>query len=471
MGRPKKIDLTEDTRLQLRLELARKDFWEFCKIVAPDFYKEGREYLKDFCYQLQTFAANPDEHVIVVNMPPRAGKSRTAQLFTAWLFGTNPQERVITASYNEQLSTSFARSVRDLIGAKKVSRDYITYSDIFPGVAIKRGMGAANMWALNGSHMSYLATSPGSSLTGFGARYICIDDIIKNAEEAYNETVLEGHWDWFRQTLLSRFDGGFKLVVIMTRWSTQDLAGRILDYYQSIGVPVRHINYKMLQDDGTMLCDEIMTREQFEMNKAAQGAEIVAANYQQEPLDAQGRLYSGFKTYGPSQKPKEFELICAYTDTADKGDDNLASIIYGVYGDDYYVLDVYYTHENMEVTEPETAKRYNKYGVQKAWIESNNGGRGFGRSVERILREKHHNARVMIDLFYQSKNKKARILGASTWVQAHVIFPEGWEFKYPEFHREIMTMTKDGKPKHDDGADALSGIYDKMGRGALFSFE
>jgi predicted phage terminase large subunit-like protein len=261
----------------------------------------------------------------------------------------------------------------------------------------------------------------------------------------------------------------------MTRWSTKDLAGRAIDFYARVGTPIRHINLKALQEDGTMLCDEVLDKASFESKKDAIGADIVSANYQQEPLDAQGRLYKGFKTYKDVPRDTHgnvaFERICCYCDTADKGNDYLALIIFGEYNKQAYVLDVYFTKEGMEVTEPEMAKRLYDWKVNVCYCESNNGGRGFGRSVERILREKYKWHKTSIDLFFQSKNKKARILGAATWVQENVFFPEGWDFKFNEFYKDLMQYTKEGKAKHDDAEDALSGIYDKIGRGTVFSWD
>lgn len=816
MPRPKKIDANFDTRLQLRLELARKDFWEFCKLLAPDFYKDDRPYLKDICNQMQAFAENPDERVMVINCPPRHGKSRTAQLFTAWNFGRKPSEKVITGSYNEQLSTSFSRAVRDLITERKAG-SRIVYSDIFPAVTIKRGSSAANMWTITGQHISYLATSPNGTVTGFGAScfpagtvistkngpipienfyneneqkvltynhergtieekpvevvrrktthelvkvvteagtFYCtpdhhvytanrgyvradnlgrtdvlvaypqdlrsmwptdgrqrnavlgllernsaqnsganlfvlresvhsssvcsdetreawrdpiflfenlflpvqgkgtaerkspegseeppevrghcvsdmrenvstaqwfdpillgrlceqipfsaydgfgelalqgwpcvqenisrlkaiylrprqshlpmvrsernvqndirwqntnksnctpfrpqqtkqqhgesfdcvcqlpreasptievkllytetvpescyvydiqvadnhnffangflvhncmiIDDIIRNADEAYNETVLQNIWEWFTNTMMSRLEAGGKLIVIATRWHSDDLSGHIMRHYENIGVPVRKIILRALQADGTMLCPEILDRPSYDILVKTMGRDIVEANYNNQPVDMVGRLYQQwFKEYSHIPKDEEgnalFEGIYSYCDTADQGNDFLCNIIYGWYDNDAYVLDVYYTDENMIDTEPETAKRLHKYHVDKAYIESNSGGRGFGRSIERILREKYHTTKPFIELFYQNKNKGARILGGATWVQEHVIFPSGWRNKWPDFFNALYKYQKEIKGnKHDDAPDALTGIYDKMGRPNLFSFE
>ncbi len=464
-----------DFQYEVRLELARRDFWEFCKLLAPDFYMEGRDYLKEFCRALQDFYET-DKRVLIINMPPRHGKSRTAGLFAQWIFGKNPSEKIITGSYNEQLSTTFSRGVRNAIQERKASNDRVVYSDIFPNTSLKKGSSAANLWTLDGQHVSYLATSPGGTVTGFGATIMILDDIVKNADEAMNETVLENHWTWFTNTMLSRLEKNGKLVIIATRWNTKDLSGRAIDHYKSIGMPVTLITKKALQSDGTMLCDGVLDRAAYDLIEKTMGREIVEANYNQNPIDLVGRLYNlGFQTYKSlpmdDKGQSVVEEVCAYIDTADQGDDFLCCIIYALYRQQAYVLDVYFTKEGMEITEGEVAKLLYKHRVNKAYIESNNGGRGFGRSVERILREKYHWYKTYIDLFTQSRNKKSRILSSSTWCQNNIKFPVGWEVNYAEFYTDVMSYQKEGKMAHDDAEDCLAGIYDRVGRGALFSFQ
>ena len=80
-----------------------------------------------------------------------------------------------------------------------------------------------------------------------------IDDVIKNAEEAYNANRLEKLRSWFTDTMLSRTENGFKLIVIMTRWSNDDLAGFILANYQN----VVHVNYKAVQDEQGHCCCQL----------------------------------------------------------------------------------------------------------------------------------------------------------------------------------------------------------------------
>ena len=417
-------------------------------------------FLKDLADRLQWFVEEAKEQIFVVNMPPRHGKSRTATNFVKWLFGKYGKDiKVMTGSYNETLSSTFAKQVRDSI-AEKRTLGVTVYNDIFPKTRIKYGEAAVQKWALEGSQQAnYLATSPTGTATGFGCNIMIIDDVIKNAEEAYNANTLQRLIRWFTDTMLSRTENGFKLIIIMTRWSSEDLAGFVLDNYPG----VVHINYKAVQDDGSMLCPEILSREDYELKTMNMNRDIVAANYQQEPIDVKGRLYSKIKTY--TEVPKDesgndlFRYRLNYTDTADEGSDYLCSICYGMYQDAYYILDVLYTKDAMEVTEPETAQMLTRHGIDCAIIESNNGGRGFARNVERecsALGNKHTN----IKWFHQSKNKVARILSNSTSVMNNVYFPVNWEDRWPEFAMAIRKYQREGKNEHDDAPDALTGVYE-----------
>lgn len=356
----------------------------------------------------------------------------------------------MTGSYNETLSSTFAKQVRDFI-ATEPSSGYTVYQDVFPDTKIKYGEASMNKWALAGSTVAnYLATSPTGTATGFGANIIIIDDLIKNSEEAFNANTLQKHIDWFTNTMLSRTEKGFKLIIIMTRWATNDLAGFILNNYDE----VIHISYKAIQDDGTPLDSSVLNLEEFNFKTQNMAKEIVYANYQQEPMDIEGRLYSKFETY--TDKPP-FKIIKAYVDTADTGNDYLCCIIYGYTGDMIYILDVVYTKDSMEHTEPLIAERLTKYQVNRADIESNNGGRGFARNVERLCREKG-NKLTFIKWFHQSKNKEARIYSNSATVQNTVLMPQDWSNRWKDFHKAIMTYQKEGKNLHDDACDALTGV-------------
>ena len=118
---------------QAKLELARREFFFYCHLKAPNFYKEERKYLVELCNAMQAFYEDAAAKVLIINEPPRHGKSRTAGLFVEWVLGRNQSAKIMTGSYNETLSTMFSKNVRNSIQEVKAAHDIIVYTDIFPG--------------------------------------------------------------------------------------------------------------------------------------------------------------------------------------------------------------------------------------------------------------------------------------------------------------------------------------------------
>lgn len=441
-----------------KFEKCRRNFWFYCKTLSPKFYSEDKIYLKKLCNELQEFYED-DTEFLSINLPPRHGKSYTAMLFTSWIFGKNTNEKIMTASYNQDLSRNFSKSVRNMIATKKIDSKKIVYNDVFPKTSIKYGDAQADRWSLEGSSCAnYLATSPNGSATGFGCTVMIIDDLIKDAYEARNIKILNNHWEWFTNTMLSRREGKRKVILIMTRWSDKDLSGRAIKHFIDLGVKMKVVKMSAEQEDGTMLCDDVLDKKTCENLKYTLGEDIFEANYNQRTIDKKGCLYNSFLTY--NNLPTEIESINNYTDTADTGSDYLCSITYAVSKGKYYVLNVIYTKEPMEVTEELIAKELLNNKVNRWYVESNNGGRGFGRNVMRITKELG-NRRTIIKPFTQTKNKVARILTGCTEVMNCIVYPDDWKRKFPKFYIDVTEYQREGENLHDDSVDVLTGIIEK----------
>lgn len=451
-----------------KAELSRRFFWDYCQTTAGKFYKSSRTFLSDLCNELQSFLSDDEHDVLVINEPPRHGKSRTGGKFVEWVLGNDQSKKIMTGSYNETLSTTFSKGVRNAIQEIKADKNKIVFSDIFPGVSIKQGDGAMNLWSLTNGYNNYLATSPTGTATGFGADIIIIDDLIKNAEEANNAMVLEKHWDWFINTMLSRLESGGKIIIIMTRWHSDDLAGRALRELPNSGYRVKHVNMQAYDEKtDKMLCEEILSKKEYQRKIKTMGADIAAANYQQTPIDIKGRLYKKFKTY---DSKSQYRKIWQYCDTADTGADYLCSIAFGELDDgsgDVDVLDVIYTQEPMEYTEIAVANQIINQGVNHSRIERNNGGRSFARAVKDKIAGK---CAAAIDDFYQSSNKQARIYSNSAWIEQHVRMPADWRTRWPEYYQAMTSYQREGKNKHDDAPDATTGIAETIASGEEFEF-
>ena len=170
-------------------------------------------------------------------------------------------------------------------------------------------------------------------------------------------------------------------------------------------------------------------------------------------------MYSAFRTYDITPN-RRHAVRKNYTDTADTGKDYLCSICYVETETANYVTDVLYTQKQMEYTEPKTSEMLTKNKTEVAIIESNNGGRGFARNVERQCRLDGNNT-TRFEWFNQTQNKQVRIFTHSAEVQNLIYFPTDWRHRWPEFAAHILSYRKEGKNSHDDAPDALTGTVEK----------
>lgn len=457
---------------------SRESFWIFCKTIAPDFYKEDRTYLKNLCNTLQKIyegklinpKTNKPYRNLALSLPPRHGKSRTIGLFTAWCLGIDKQNSIMTASYNESIGTIFSRNCRDLISEPKNGNSKIIYSDIFPETVIKKGNSAVNDWTIEGGYNSYYGGGFGSSFTGRGCNLLIIDDPIKNAEEALNDSTLDNIYTQYTDTLMSRVEGDGITIIIQTRWNKKDLIGRVLSADKDNWYEVNLKAYdETRKGSDKMLCSSILSYEKYLMLKKSMSDLIFMANYNQVCIDMKGALYQNLKKYEniPTDDKGNslFESIVCFVDTADTGKDYLCAIVAGVYNHQLYILDVVYTQERMEVTENLVTDLLYRNKVNVCIVEANNGGKGFARRLQDLLLEKYNTNRTVIRWKQQTKNKQTRILMASSWIEENVFFPINVKERFEEFWEHIITFSKDGKNKHDDAEDCLTALAENFGDG------
>lgn len=482
-----------------RIRAARGDFWEYCRLESADFYTNDKWHLKIYCYTLQAlyerrltkaffidvcheFAPEwfnnvfeldslEDDRVytkLMINMPPRMGKSRTLVNFCKWALGQDIKNKVMTCSYNDNMAQEFSRYTRDGISEGKLYPHEVCYNDIFPGTVVKQGNASYKQWALEGNFFNYIGAGIGGSITGKGGDISIVDDPVKDAEEAYNENRLNAIWLWYTGTFKSRLeekDGKAGIEIINhTRWSELDICGRILgDQVEAREWFVLRLEAYYEEID-QLLCPSLLSKGRYLSLRRTVDEVIFFANYHQREVNKKGRLYTSLKTYTEIPKDDEgqvlFEGIFNYTDTADTGNDYLASVCAGLYQGQFYLIDVLYTRAGMEITEPLTAELFHNAGVTNAVIESNNGGRGFARNVERLLWDKYKTKRVGIRWMHQSKNKRARILSNATNVMNNVLFPVNWRDRWPEFYKAVTGYQREGKNVNDDAPDVLTGLVE-----------
>ena len=162
-----------------------------------------------------------DWKVLLLMCPPRSGKSELATInFPAWYLGKNPDKEIITASYSSELALGFGGKTRDIVSSPE-------YKQIFGKVGLKEDEQARAKWRTSAGG-SYTSTGIGGALTGRGADILVIDDPIKNREEAESKLTRDKHWNWFTSTAYTRLQPNGRVIVILTRWHLDDLAGRLM---------------------------------------------------------------------------------------------------------------------------------------------------------------------------------------------------------------------------------------------------
>lgn len=403
---------------------------------------------------------------LLINIAPRYGKTEIAvKSFISNGLAINPASKFIHLSYSSNLALDNSIAIKNTVESEEFQR-------LFP-MRVGLNRDTNSQWDTDAGGGVY-ATSSLGQVTGFGAGAvenegetnpifsgaIVIDDPIKPAD-ALNENSREAVNRHFETTIRNRVNSRFTpIVVIMQRLHEQDLCGYLMsiepDEWEVLSIPCLEID-----DEGNEVALWEFKHTVEELHKIEAANQFVFdTQYMQNPKPLEGLMYSHFKTY--EALPLEPGLRKNYTDTADSGEDFHCSICYIEYPHAMYVTDVLYTDKPMEYTEPKTAEMLLRNGTILAKIESNNGGRGFARNVEKAVRIVNTPLarKMMFVAFHQGGNKVTRILTRSAEVQNMIYFPVDWEQRWSQFARSVKGYRKVGRNGHDDGPDVLTGMVE-----------
>lgn len=242
-----------------RRELARRKLVHFTQRFKPD-YQAGWVH-HDICARLERFFREVEAGLgprLMLFMPPRHGKSELASVnFPAWALGHRPDFEIIAGSYAVSLPTGFSRKVQDKL------RDP-AYKAIFKETEINAKNQGAEAWTTTAGG-GYVAAGVGGGITGKGAHLLILDDTTKDAEEADSENQREKVWDWYGSTAYTRLAPGGGVLIIMTRWHDDDLAGRCLLQQKELieaGIPAEEIDaWEVVQYPAIATEDEYLDPE------------------------------------------------------------------------------------------------------------------------------------------------------------------------------------------------------------------
>lgn len=242
----------------------------------------------------------------MVFCPPRHGKSELCSKYLpAWYLGTYPDRRVMLVSYEATFAASFGRKARDLLEAH----------GWWFGVSVSDRSSAADNWEIAKHGGGMVTAGIDGPLTGRGCNLLVIDDPIKNAEQSLSTTIREKHWDWYQSTADTRLEPHGSVLVMMTRWHPDDLAGRILSEqpgeWDVISLPaIAKQDDPLGRQPGEALWPERWPRK--DLHKKQQGMDAYWWNalYDQQP-SRHGRFEwpdDYFATIWAQRWPKQFDM-------------------------------------------------------------------------------------------------------------------------------------------------------------------
>lgn len=255
---------------------------------------------------------------LIVTIPPQEGKSeRLSRRFPLWALLRDPSLRIAIASYESSVARRWGRAIRD---------DILTNPEL--GLRISSTLSAQQEWQLAESQGGVYTAGVGGALTGRAVDLMIIDDPVKDREQADSETYRDRVWSWWTDTVLTRLAPGAPVILIMTRWHPDDLAGRLIAEggWDVLSIPAQSegIDDDPLGREKGVFLESARgrSRELWESIKRDVSSRTWSALYQQRPIPAEGLVFNRQwidnhrRMYGPEQH--EFVRVVVSIDPAAK---------------------------------------------------------------------------------------------------------------------------------------------------------
>jgi predicted phage terminase large subunit-like protein len=465
LQKKKEFDAQEAAKKELaKRQLASRRLMPFVQTFNEE-YMPGWVHI-DICRRLEEFSAaveRKESPRLMLFMPPRHGKSELAsKTFPAWHLGRNPKHEVIASSYAADLAMDFSRKVRGLIADNQ-------YGSIFPNTALDKKSSAAERWNTSKGG-GYVAAGVGGAITGRGAHIGIIDDPIKNREDAESATNRQKIKDWYTSTFYTRLAPGGGVLVILTRWHDDDLAGWLIeqgkeggDQWEIVRYPAIAVADEKYRLKGQALHSDRYPVDALDRIKRAVGDRDWSALYQQNPVPDEGAYFQKdwFKYEENTPPTEEMKIYQAwdfaigqqehndYTVGATIGiDKESRAHILNIARGKWDALDIV---ENIidqyELYKPQFV------GVEKGQIEM---------AIGPMLKKRQRERKVFFvteDLKTGRRDKQARARPLQGRLQQGMIyFPKHAEFMN-EARNELLRFPTG---KHDDIVDALAWCFQML---------
>ena len=327
-------------------------------LYTSDNYLMGWVH-KEICDTLDQFFADVKARKsprLIICMPPRSGKSQiVSRAFPAYALGRDPDLNIIATSYSSDLVSRFNRDVQRIIDNEK-------YYSIFPETSLNsqnvktsaKGsyIRTSDLFEIVGHKGSYRSTGVGGGLTGMGADILIIDDPFKDRAEADSGTIRQKVWDWYTSTAYTRLSDGGGVIVMCTRWHTDDLIGRLIRHMNDgSGDKFTVINYPAIAEHdephrkaGEALHPERFSLERLQSIRQTIGSRDWSALYQQKPVPEGGAVFKLdlFNKWNDKTLPPSFDNVLGSWDMTfkdTKASDYVVGQIWAQKDNSFYLLD------------------------------------------------------------------------------------------------------------------------------------
>lgn len=406
--------------------------------------------------------------ILCISLIPGAGKTSIEKFFNALIIGWYPKDFNLFYSHSGDITRMYYDGVLDIV----TNTDEYSWNDIFPDLSVTRT--DAKMEQFNvGKYKpfpSVQCTSVGSKNAGKvrASKFLLVDDMIGGIEEALNPAILDKLWNKYavdaRQRKVQDTDGkNCKEIHIATRWSVNDVIGRIQRMYdgnervKTISVPdIDPITGESNFDyEFSGFTKEFFLDQQLLMDEVS-----YKCLYKQEPIEREGLLFPEDKIRRYYALPHgEPELITAQCDTKGKGSDYFVMPILQKYGDEWYCVDcVCDNTSDYELQYENAANVLVNNKVQECEFESNAGGDRVALEVNKRVNEKGWICNITSKP--TETNKEARIFQCSSWILNNVIFKDSSLYTPKEPYGVMISLLKQysvsGKKQLDDVPDVFS---------------